>query len=287
MVPDRGEVTERLKVLASKASVRETVPWVRIPPSPPELPWSRLHRDFGCGLGRPQSASSSNPTLSARTTVVPVSPGFRLRARTPAKRLKFESHPLRQNYRGPGFAGISAAGSDARKAPQVRIPPSPPELPWSRLHRDFGCGLGRPQSASSSNPTLSARTTVVPVSPGFRLRARTPAKRLKFESHPLRQNYRGPGFAGISAAGSDARRTPQVRIPPSPPLHLFFRPLQAGCLSYCLLYISFRPTISRGAARKDAQARQSLRARKSRQRPPVSQNRERLESLFRCDRTER
>jgi hypothetical protein len=32
---DRGEVTERLKVLASKASVRETVPWVRIPPSPP------------------------------------------------------------------------------------------------------------------------------------------------------------------------------------------------------------------------------------------------------------
>ena len=31
----RGEVTERFKVLASKASVRETVPWVRIPPSPP------------------------------------------------------------------------------------------------------------------------------------------------------------------------------------------------------------------------------------------------------------
>src|SRR5579859_980941 len=95
MVPDRGEVTERLKVLASKASVRETVPQVRIPPSPPELPWSRLHRDLGCGLERPQSASSSNPTLSARITVVPVAPGFRLRARTPAKRLKFESHPLR------------------------------------------------------------------------------------------------------------------------------------------------------------------------------------------------
>ena len=33
----RGEVTERFKVLASKASVRETVPWVRIPPSPPSL----------------------------------------------------------------------------------------------------------------------------------------------------------------------------------------------------------------------------------------------------------
>ncbi len=32
---DRGEVAERLKALASKANVRETVPWVRIPPSPP------------------------------------------------------------------------------------------------------------------------------------------------------------------------------------------------------------------------------------------------------------
>src|SRR5207253_5210491 len=32
-----GEVTEWFKVLASKASVRETVPWVRIPPSPPYL----------------------------------------------------------------------------------------------------------------------------------------------------------------------------------------------------------------------------------------------------------
>ena len=30
-------MTERFKVLASKASVRETVPWVRIPPSPPVL----------------------------------------------------------------------------------------------------------------------------------------------------------------------------------------------------------------------------------------------------------
>src|SRR5580692_10579463 len=35
MTNHRGEVTEWLKVLASKASVRETVPWVRIPPSPP------------------------------------------------------------------------------------------------------------------------------------------------------------------------------------------------------------------------------------------------------------
>jgi hypothetical protein len=28
-----------------------------------------LRRDFGCGLGRPQNASSSSPTLSARTFV--------------------------------------------------------------------------------------------------------------------------------------------------------------------------------------------------------------------------
>src|SRR5437879_13628510 len=37
MSSDRGEVAERLKALASKASVRETVPWVRIPPSPPVI----------------------------------------------------------------------------------------------------------------------------------------------------------------------------------------------------------------------------------------------------------
>ena len=30
-----GEVSERLKELASKASVGETLPWVQIPPSPP------------------------------------------------------------------------------------------------------------------------------------------------------------------------------------------------------------------------------------------------------------
>ena len=33
--PRIGEVSERLKELASKASVGETQPWVRIPPSPP------------------------------------------------------------------------------------------------------------------------------------------------------------------------------------------------------------------------------------------------------------
>src|SRR5712671_933797 len=31
----RGEVSERLKELASKASVGGTLPWVQIPPSPP------------------------------------------------------------------------------------------------------------------------------------------------------------------------------------------------------------------------------------------------------------
>src|ERR1700751_540791 len=33
--PRIGEVSERLKELASKASVGETQPWVRTPPSPP------------------------------------------------------------------------------------------------------------------------------------------------------------------------------------------------------------------------------------------------------------
>src|SRR5437879_11891123 len=33
----RGEVSERLKELASKASVGGTLPWVQIPPSPPSF----------------------------------------------------------------------------------------------------------------------------------------------------------------------------------------------------------------------------------------------------------
>ncbi len=41
-----GEVTEWLKVLLSKSSVRETVPRVRIPPSPPII----IERDeVACG----------------------------------------------------------------------------------------------------------------------------------------------------------------------------------------------------------------------------------------------
>jgi hypothetical protein len=56
---DRGEVTERLKVLASKASVRETVPWVRIPPSPPLLFWSTIEAVQEVGRGKePRFAGS-------------------------------------------------------------------------------------------------------------------------------------------------------------------------------------------------------------------------------------
>src|SRR3984885_3526438 len=40
----RGEVSEWLKELASKASVGETQPWVRIPPSPPYLPFANKTR---------------------------------------------------------------------------------------------------------------------------------------------------------------------------------------------------------------------------------------------------
>src|SRR5580700_768542 len=46
MANGRGEVTERLKVLASKASVRETVPWVRIPPSPPLPLFSLIYKPW-------------------------------------------------------------------------------------------------------------------------------------------------------------------------------------------------------------------------------------------------
>ena len=55
----------------------------------------------------------SNPTLSAILLVVPVAPGFRLRAQTPAKRLKFESHPLRHFFlRSVPFRLIGASLSE-------------------------------------------------------------------------------------------------------------------------------------------------------------------------------
>ena len=43
----------------------------------------------------------SNPTLSAIVSVVPTRSGFRLRAPTPASRLKFKSHPLHQMFDEP------------------------------------------------------------------------------------------------------------------------------------------------------------------------------------------
>ena len=62
--------------------------------------------------------------------------------------------------RGPSLRfGISAAGSDARTTPQVQIlSPRPIFTPTPLAERslaalrDFGCGLGRPHDASSSNP---------------------------------------------------------------------------------------------------------------------------------------
>jgi hypothetical protein len=39
----------------------------------------------------PTQTEATKPHLSAMITVVPVAPGFRLRAQTPAKRLKFDS----------------------------------------------------------------------------------------------------------------------------------------------------------------------------------------------------
>ena len=60
MTKGRGEVTERLKVLASKASVRETVPWVRIPPSPPLPCFSWVTNRGACQLTLALLPSSSS-----------------------------------------------------------------------------------------------------------------------------------------------------------------------------------------------------------------------------------
>src|SRR6266404_9425676 len=42
----RGEVSERLKELASKASVGGTLPWVQIPPSPPLPLFSCIYKPW-------------------------------------------------------------------------------------------------------------------------------------------------------------------------------------------------------------------------------------------------
>jgi hypothetical protein len=72
--PGAGEMAEWLKAHAWKACIRETVSRVRIPLSPPfsspEVP--RSARDFGSRLSlrsRLLNASSSNPSLSARTLI--------------------------------------------------------------------------------------------------------------------------------------------------------------------------------------------------------------------------
>ena len=85
------------------------------------LPFSQ---DFACGLGRPQSGSSSSPSL----------PTIALWSFLSVR--------------------ISPAGSDARKAAQVRVPRCPNRLMVLPFSQDFACGLGRPQSGSSSSPSL-------------------------------------------------------------------------------------------------------------------------------------
>jgi hypothetical protein len=46
-INSRGEVSERLKELASKASVGGTLPWVQIPPSPPVFSFAKMLQDCG------------------------------------------------------------------------------------------------------------------------------------------------------------------------------------------------------------------------------------------------
>ena len=72
-------------------------------------------------LVRDQGVGGSNPLSPTNSRGPSLRSGFRLRARTPAKRLKFKSS-LPDQFEG-SFAPlrISPAGSDARKAAQVQI----------------------------------------------------------------------------------------------------------------------------------------------------------------------
>jgi hypothetical protein len=101
---------------------------------------------------------------------------------------------------------ISPRGSDAAKTAQVRVLPGPPESmpcrgrgpsPAAR-DQDFASRLRRRENGSSSSPTGPTRKYAVSwrrsfsryAGSGFRLAARTPRKRLKFESCRAHQSYR-------------------------------------------------------------------------------------------------
>ena len=64
-----GEVAERLKAAASKAVVRFTVPWVRIPPSPPLFSSSDLQESTTAvradGMRRPPIRSLMKTTIDS------------------------------------------------------------------------------------------------------------------------------------------------------------------------------------------------------------------------------
>src|SRR5271165_1551817 len=109
-VNPRGEVAEWLKAPASKADEPERAPGVRISPSPPVLETKFELRD-------PSRRS-----------------GFRLRAPaalTPAKRLKFESPPLRQFYpKSHSIVSLAFLFSGSRGFPSCcyRVPAFPIKL---------------------------------------------------------------------------------------------------------------------------------------------------------------
>ncbi len=108
--------------------------------------------------------------------------GFRLRARTPAKRL---------NFRGGSFQPLTHLSASA-----ATNCGSFDSVACCDLAQDFGCGLGRPQSASTFE---AARFNHSRTSPHQQQRIVGPSTR-----SPAATSLR------ISAAGSDARKAPQL-----------------------------------------------------------------------------
>jgi hypothetical protein len=176
----------------------------------------------------PTISSTSTPKVLRR----PGGSGFRLRARTPAIRLKFDpagAPPTISNtstpkvLRRPGGSGFRLRA----RTPAIRLKFDPAGAP--------------PTISNTSTPKVLRR----PGGSGFRLRAQTPAIRLKFDPagapptiawsscslnarsgfHATEQSASGsspPGRFGISRAGSDAR---DLRFSCAP---LYLRPIEVS-----------------------------------------------------------
>jgi len=86
-----------------------------------------LHRDFGCGLGRPQCASSSNPTLSATSKRKSI--------------FSVEYVPVRGH--GPSVWGVEHRSTSSRQSLKALVSPNAGRVCPLQTAGDFQVGTSR------------------------------------------------------------------------------------------------------------------------------------------------